>query len=171
MFDKQAVDEYRSLSAPAELKARISQEASTSKRTPVRMLRAVGTIAACLAVIAVVAVLRLPSSAPVSVSTNGTLLSCTPVPMTVSSSARIQAEYYAMITLTADGKIAVQSDAVFGIRHEDDSLESVSLPYTASDELTLYWYVTSPDATLTVNGVRYRLYADEEHGTITIVQD
>ncbi len=171
MFDKQAVDEYRSLTAPDSLKGRVLQAANTTKRSPVHMLRTVGAIAACLAVIITAAVLRLPNSAPVTVSADGALLSCASVPMTVSSSARIQAEHCAAITFTADGEITVRSDAVFGIQYEDGSFGSVSLPYTAYDKVTLYWYVTSPHAALTVNGVHYSLYADEKNGIVTVVQD
>ncbi len=171
MFDKQAVEEYRLITAPDCLKDRVIRAANTQKRTPARVFRMVGTLAACLAVIVAAAVLWSPSPTPAIVSTDGSLLTCATLPTPAATTARMQAEHCAAITLRADGKITVDSNAVFCIQHEDGSFESISFPYTASDTLTLYWYVTSPDATMTVNGIDYILHADEENGLVTIVQD
>jgi len=56
MFDKHAVDDYRSITAPDALRDRVFRAADKPKRLPARIVSVVGVIAACLVLLLTMAV-------------------------------------------------------------------------------------------------------------------
>lgn len=168
MFDKQAVDAYRSTTAPVQLKEQVMNAVSQPKRqSAVRLIPMIGTIAACVALIVFGTVYFQPDQ-PTPIISSDWSLSEQVAP--ASTGARTGDGYIATFTVAFDGKIQVETDDTIFVKNIDGTLES-AYPYQTSDVVVLCWCVTSPDATVIINGDTYTLIADEENGSFTIVQD
>ncbi len=168
MFDKQAVDEYRQLTAPTELRQRVMNAAEKKKNNPIRYLPIVGSVAACLALLVVSAVAWLNIPADVTVSTNGFLVNA-PFETAVVNAPRTQNVPHAMLTLKANGTFTVETDDVFYIVDTSGNYTPLSSPYRTRDTLSLCWFAAEDTASLTVNGTLYTLQADFENGTVSIL--
>lgn len=172
MFDKQDVDEYRKLTAPSSLKARVMTAATVKRPTVIRLAPAMSAIAACLALLVIATSLWMKTpAADVVISTDGMLITSDTQVMTVNASPRLPSTYSAVITLKADGNFTIQTSDVFYIAKENGEFILLSSPYHADGELTVYWSVTEPNAQLTVNGTPYTLYADIAAETVSIHQN
>ncbi len=168
MFNKQAVDEYRSITAPDDLKGRVLQATATQKRSIARIVPIVGAIAACFAILFTASVWFTPNT-DVMISSDWTLSSTASVASTGITS-RTNAAHYAEFTLVTEGDFQLDTDDTIFVAADDGTLIS-TFPYHTSGAVHLCWYVTSPEAHMTVNGERFTLLADENNGMFNIVQD
>ncbi len=168
MFDKTAVDEYRSLTAPDNLKERVWQTTSKKKRSVTRVLPFVGAIAACLVLLFTTTWLNVRDD--VMISSNRNLHSTASVALPADTLSRNRAAHYAAFTLAVKGELELDTDdSLFIVTDSGEFLDT--FPYKTANVVSVCWYITSPQATMTVNGVSYTLSADEDNGTFQIVQD
>ena len=168
MFDKSAVDEYRSITAPENLRNRVLQHTVTTKRPAVRAITLVSALAACLVLLFTQTWIGVQDD--VAISSNWQLSPASSVAMPVAASSRSGAEYCATLTLAVRDQLQFDTDdTLFVVTDEGDLIDT--FPYESSGVVSIYWYITTPTATMTVNGVTYTLYADEYNGTFQIVQD
>ena len=168
MFDKTAVEEYRSLTAPAALKERVLFEAPTHKRKKVRIIPLVAALAACLVLF--FGAVWLDAYDDIRISGDWTLSSTASVPLPAGVSSRTSAAHFAIFTVSARNDLMIETDDPLYILTDKGELIN-TFPYETTGTASIYWYITSPIATVTVNGVTYTLTADEHNGTFQIVQD
>ena len=177
MFDKQAVNEYRQITAPEQLRRRVIDTAANPKpKAPVYWIPLVGSFAACLAILVVASTMWSGTTqADVSLSDNGILIA-SDLPVTAEITSRTTGTYYTDILIESDGKCVIESDGNFLTEDQDGVWVPLSSPYRHQDQITLRWCVNGPDdnTTLTVNGVDYMLTIDSELNVAVIhpiVQD
>ena len=168
MFDKTVVDEYRSITAPPVLQQRVLQSTDKRTRPTVRFLPLVSAVAACLVLL--FGAIWFDAYDDVTITTDRTLSSTASVPLPVSAAARISAEHYATFTVSARSDLKIETDDPLYILTDEGELLN-AFPYETTGTVSVLWYITSPKATMTVNGVAYTLTADEDNGTFQIVQD
>ncbi len=168
MFDKAAVDEYRSLTAPEILKQRVLHNASQRKQRNIRILPLVSALAACL--VLVFASTWLDVQDDVMISSDWNLNTTSLLALPASATSRISANHYANFTLAVRDKLKLETDDTLFILTDEGELIN-TFPYKSSEVVRIYWYITTPEAQMTVNGVSYTLTADEDNGTFQIVQD
>lgn len=167
MFDKQAVNEYQRITAPDSLKDRVMTAAKNRRKpTPLYLFPLAGSLVASLALILLATAMWTGTpSAEVTIASDGILLASQEA-IAAEASPRTLSEHYALITLTADGDILIETDEVFMIGDEP-----LTAPYRTADAVTLRWNIPedNTDTTLTVNGKAYRLVADLDRETVTIL--
>ena len=168
MFDKSAVDEYRSLTAPSMLKERVLRVANKQKRPSARLLPTIGALAACIVLF--FAATWLDVQDDVMISSGWELSSAASLALPVNTASRANAAYCASFTVTTRDALEFDTDDTLFVVTDEGALIA-DFPYTTSDVVTINWYVTAPKAHMTVNGVSYTLIADENNGTFQIVQD
>ena len=169
MFDKHAVDDYRSITAPDALRDRVFRAADKPKRLPARIVSVVGVIAACL-VLLLTMTLRPHVQSDIVFSDDRSLSSTSTLNVPVSISARSNAAQYVAFTVSCEGSLTLDTDDSLFVCDEDGTFLS-EFPYNTFGAVSVYWYINTPEASFTVNGVSYTLNADEDRGTFTIVQD
>ena len=168
MFDKTAVEEYRSTTAPAALKQRVLYAANTPKQYHLRIVPLVSALAACLMLI--FGISQLDAYDDVMISSDWNLESASSIALPAETSTRIGAAHYADFTLAVKHDIKLETeDSLFVVTEDGELIDT--FPYETSHVVNIYWYITSPEAKMTVNGVPYTLIADEHNGTFQIVQD
>ena len=128
MFDKQAVNEYRQITAPEQLRRRVIDTAANPKpKAPVYWIPLVGSFAACLAILVVASTMWSGTTqADVSLSDNGILIA-SDLPVTAEITSRTTGTYYTDILIESDGKCVIESDG-----RPRRCLGSVVLPLSSS---------------------------------------
>ena len=163
MFYQTAVQDYRAVNAPKELKERVITAVS-KKKAPLLHPTLMRSLVACAAVVILcIAHLMIPAPQPhVTFVPDAQMLSYVGVTRNT--------EQYAIVQLEADGAIVIQTNAVFYIP-KDNGLTPIGTRYRTKTAVSLYWPVSAGSASFTVNGVHYTLTADSQNGNLTLVQD
>ena len=166
MFHPHDTDAYRAIRAPQELKTQILSQASQTTSKP-RYLTALVAVAACLVLLIGLTVVHFP----VSVDIDVTALSPTALTATDTPSSRIQEPFLTTITLSADGKIVLESDAHGLYIQNEDEFTPLEHRAVSDNRMILLWYVEQGDITLTINKTVYTLRADPETATVTVIKN
>lgn len=157
MFGEEQVKQYRSITAPAEMRDRVLNSAKKQKKNiPARVYEFAG-FAACLAVIIAVS-LVLGSFGGTTVEINGQVLTAEPAVLPVTASA-VSARTMSGITLDADLEKSSTITVSEGQFYVFDSKTGQRLErHTFNKEVTIIWDILPTDTeaayTLTIENSR-----------------
>ncbi len=156
MFDPSQLEDYRAVKAPVALQARVEQAVAHSRRPVLRtVIPWIAAVAACL--VLTVAGFAWFGRSPVTITASPSFV--------LARSSTQDVVPIVELTIRSEGRFTV--DAIGeGVSIPRDTVPV--LPLTAENSLSLWWEITSPHTTVTVNGHTYTLHADPVTYDVTV---
>lgn len=159
MNNRTYINEYKSIKAPAELKNRVLDSVSTTKKKSVfSYTKTLSLVAACLMLFACIGFIQLFNN-PIIVSVE---------PISVATVARDSDSFVAIIKIEHKGTIEIDSKSGFSHVDECGNVYKTALEgFRTEDCVFLGWKGNEQENIFSVNGVEYKINFSE-NGVITV---